>query len=502
MAVNSGWQPPTNYGHFFAVLAAMVIVCWGYMTIPSGCETQGAARTRSTLPSSPLEKNPVGSVGDSANASNGGVTDIVEKPRTPPPLERPFPPTTQPNIRVRVAAVRGEPVQLTHPSGWLWLKGQNMQAGQTFRTPIAVYPMEDGWRIVQANGTTQASNFRLVESGALQVQEPQNVQGNIQFGGIAYLGSANIVRRADVDANASDLVFIVPLEEYLPGVLAKELFKGWHSNTYQAQAIAARSYAACEMEWWRNRRHYDVVAGQASQAWVGATSDAKSLDAVANTRGQYLVFDGRVVPAYYSSCCGGLPSSAADSIRDGTWTQIDPLNVTEKGRRTQCCEKAPVAKWQMSYSIAETVDRMNQWSKQAGRKDLGPMNGIKSFVVGDKNSVGRSKTFLITDRNGKRFIWDAPDFRVAMNAGANGSRDVLKSSALEPRLEKGRLILDGRGYGHGAGMCQYGAEFMANSNRSPSAILQRYYPGAIIVTMAQTPGDSATTAALIGAPRP
>lgn len=501
MAVNSGWQPPTNAGKFFATLAALVIVSWGYMTIPSGCESTSPTRSRTALPGSPLEKKSDGSSVVAAGTASA-TADNVEKPKTPPPQERPFPPTDQPNIRVRVAAVRGEPVQLTHPTGWLWLKGENAQAGRTFRAPIAVYPVDDGWRIVEANGTTQASNFRLKESGALQVEAPKNSRGEIQFGGSAYLGTANIVRRTDIDANASDLVFIVPLEEYLPGVLAKELFKGWQVNTYQAQAIAARSYAACEMEWWRKRRHYDVVAGQASQAWVGATSDAKSLDAVASTRGQYLVFDGRVVPAYYSSSCGGLPASAVDSIRDGTWTQIAPLNVTEKGRRTQCCEKSPAAKWQASFSIAETVDRMNDWSKQAGRKDLGPMNGIKSFVVGDRNSLGRSMTFFITDRNGKKFTWDTGDFRAAMNAGAESSRDSLKSSALEPRMDNGRLILDGRGYGHGAGMCQYGAEFMAKSGKSARSILERYYPGATIVTMPETSSSSVTSAALVSSPKP
>lgn len=145
---------------------------------------------------------------------------------------------------------------------------------------------------------------------------------------------------------------------------------------------------------------------------------------------------------------------------------------------------------------------MNEWSKQAGRKDLGPMNGMKSFVVGEKNSVGRSITFLITDRNGKRFTWDASDFRVAMNASANKSSDSLKSSALEPRIGNGRIILDGRGYGHGAGMCQYGSELMAKSGKSPRAILERYYPGATVVTMPETSSASATTSAMVSSPKP
>ena len=109
MAVNSGWQPPSQAGRFFATLAAIVIVAWGYMTIPSGCETEGAARSRSSLPGSPLEKNSTGSTAATTSASVGVAKDFVEKPKTPPPLERPLPPTDQPNIRVRVAAVRDEP---------------------------------------------------------------------------------------------------------------------------------------------------------------------------------------------------------------------------------------------------------------------------------------------------------------------------------------------------------------------------------------------------------
>ena len=111
-------------------------------------------------------------------------------------------------------------------------------------------------------------------------------------------------------------------------------------------------------------------------------------------------------------------------------------------------------------------------------------------------------TFFITDRNGKRFTWDTGDFRAAMNAGAESSRDSLKSSALEPRIDNGRLILDGRGYGHGAGMCQYGAEFMAKSGKSARSILERYYPGATIVTMPESSSSSATSAALVSSPKP
>jgi stage II sporulation protein D len=65
-----------------------------------------------------------------------------------------------------------------------------------------------------------------------------------------------------------------------------------------------------------------------------------------------------------------------------------------------------------------------------------------------------------------------------VNAGASGSKDSLKSGFVAPRIEGGKVVFEGRGHGHGAGMCQYGAEAMGKSGRGYRQILARYYPGA------------------------
>ncbi len=69
-------------------------------------------------------------------------------------------------------------------------------------------------------------------------------------------------------------------------------------------------------------------------------------------------------------------------------------------------------------------------------------------------------------------------------------------------MDNGRLILDGRGHGHGAGMCQYGAEFMAKSGKSVQSILERYYPSATIVTMPEMSSETTSSAALLASPNP
>jgi len=302
------------------------------------------------------------------------------------------------------------------------------------------------------------------------------------------------VRRTDEGGGVADLVFAVPMETYLPGVLAKELYKGWSEEAYRAQAVAARSYALCEHAWWDGRRHYDVVAGQSSQAWIGATADPTSRRAVRDTAGEYLVFDGRVVPAYYSSCCGGAPASATDAIREGSWMDIAPLTVdsASDARARGCCEKAPTARWKMSIGTAELARRLDAWATREGRQDLGSLAGVKSITVAETNPAGRPVSFRITDPRGRKVLWDAEDLRYAVNAGASGSKDSLKSGFVSPRVENGRVILEGRGHGHGAGMCQFGAEAMGRAGRDHRAILARYYPGAQVIRAGSDAGARAS----------
>jgi stage II sporulation protein D len=263
-------------------------------------------------------------------------------------------------------------------------------------------------------------------------------------------------------------------------VLARELYKGWSDDAYRAQAVAARSYALCEHAWWDGRRHYDVVAGQASQAWIGTTADTTSRRAVLDTAGQYLVFDGRVVPAYYSSCCGGAPASATDAIREGSWMDIAPLTVDgrEDARPRGCCERAPTARWKVTLGTVELARRLDAWATREGRKDLGSISGVKSIITAEENAAGRPVSFRITDPRGRKVVWDAENLRYAVNASASGSKDSLRSGFVAPRVEGGKVVFEGRGHGHGAGMCQYGAEAMGKSGRGYRQILTRYYPGA------------------------
>jgi stage II sporulation protein D len=468
-----GWRIPASYHRWLLAALGTAAVAWSVVLLPSGCQGSGASRSPS-LPPSPLE-----SARGSSSPAGPVVAAQAKAPERPkPPALRPTLPAQEPVIRVRVATVRNEPIVLSHPSGWLFVKPDGEAAGRTFRTPVSIRPAAQGWSVTESGDG--ASRVAMAGDGPLRIEPMKGWNREIQWKGGEWPGDATLVRRPDEGGDVADLVFAVPMETYLPGVLAKELYKGWSDDAYRAQAVAARSYALCEHAWWEGRRHYDVVAGQASQAWIGATADATSRRAVQDTAGQYLLFDGRVVPAYYSSCCGGAPASATDAIREGSWMDIAPLTVDgrEDARPRGCCEKAPTARWKVSLGTTEFARRLDAWATREGRKDLGGLSGVKSITTSEENAAGRPVSFRITDPRGRKVVWDSEDLRYAVNAGASGSKDSLKSGFVAPRIEGGKVVFEGRGHGHGAGMCQYGAEAMGKSGRGYRQILARYYPGA------------------------
>ena len=162
------------------------------------------------------------------------------------------------------------------------------------------------------------------------------------FQGKPYPGSIVLVPVADENGRPTgrmDVVNHVGMESYLPGVLERELYGSWNPATFRALAIAARSYAVFEAAL-NADKHYDLESTTASQAYGGRTANPKALSAVNQTRGQLLAYNGRIVPAFYSSCCGG---SGQDAKAAFTWLpnlpNIQPLRGRDHGRWCQLSDK-------------------------------------------------------------------------------------------------------------------------------------------------------------------
>jgi SpoIID/LytB domain protein len=106
-------------------------------------------------------------------------------------------------------------------------------------------------------------------------------------------------------------VNILPLDRYLRGVVPWEVPIGWHTQTYEAQAVAARSYTLATVH---PNKDFDLYSDQRSQMYGGIRAERNETNvAVGATAGQVLVWDDRIIPAYYFSTSGGRTASIHDA---------------------------------------------------------------------------------------------------------------------------------------------------------------------------------------------
>lgn len=449
-------------------------------------------------------------------ATLASVPEPASAPRRATFTERPAVPSAEPDVRVRVAALRGTApaVRLAHASGSLRMQGAGLPP-RPVASPVEAKRTASGWRVTEAVGTKQSRAWDVSLRGTLEFVAPAEAAQVISFDGRDWPGDVRVVPVSDAPL-AIDVVVAVPLERYLPGVLAQELYEKFAPETYRAQAIAARSFTVSEQAHWSRVRHYDLVAGEASQAWIGETKNPKARQAAAATRGMLLVHDGRVVPAYYSSTCGGTPASAIESLTNNPNHGIPPLmSGSQAGRTCTGCAAAPKRRWSDSFGNAEACERLRRWAsdqlrarnaREAAADPLLPpeadpslpepapgapleaMAGIRrieSIRVSGSNAAGRPVMLTLTGPSGATLELRAEDFRRALNYAPVGSpvpKHRLPSSHIRSaRIVGERIEFEGSGFGHGVGLCQFGAEGQAKAGRNAEEILATYYPGATVV---------------------
>ena len=410
----------------------------------------------------------------SANGAGPGLSGIKRTRR--PPL-----PSVEPMMRVRVLRARAETpsLQVGETDQWLRIFPLASAAGTVvLRGPLQVCVESGRWSIVDKDSLrAPVENLDGLDIASLAGGGPV-VRLNERF----YPGSLRLVARTDQGPEAFDVINLVPLEAYLPGVVAAELFDHWHLQTRAAQAIAARSFACSEHTLFRGRRAYDVTNTALSQVYVGRVEHDDTLDAVRTTRGQVLAYDAALVPGYYSSCCGGLAARAVDVISKHPANDIAPL----AGREGEdICTAVKVANWTIQRPVEALTRRLNAYGKRRGRDDLAGLATIASIEVVETNVHQRPVRYAVTDVRAHRVELGAETFMRAANydqgQGLSRPNQPLMSSYVNVVVSESTVIFKGHGLGHGAGMCQYGAEQLARSGKSHREIVAWYYPEAEIV---------------------
>jgi stage II sporulation protein D len=400
----------------------------------------------------------------------------------------PEPPSDEPEVRIRFA-VRSHDAEAPFKLGvvgqrLLLLDGANRRP-YLLDAPVLVVGKGTGWSVQDASD----GMIELPHLGPLSIRTLGG-RREISFEGKQLPGALELIPQPK-DPSKVDLVTRVGMERYLPGVLQGELFGSWPLATFQAQAVAARSYAVAEAAFWGPRRHYDLVAGPASQAWSGLETSDRARAAVESTQGIVLLFDGRVIPAYYSSSCGGRSASAHEAISDRPAHRIPPLQA-RTADAGPCCEKASVRTWTLAFDLDAVAVQTTTWGKERGDASLEGLGRLRSITLIDSNAVGRPLLFELTGARGGRAQVSADTLRRILGRvpQADGTSPAqVRSNDLQPSIRGRRLLVSGSGYGHGVGLCQYGARTMADDGSGWQAILQRYYPGAKPTKAWPSPGS-------------
>jgi SpoIID/LytB domain protein len=351
-------------------------------------------------------------------------------------------------------------------------------------SPVTDKSGEAAW--ANLNGVRYTGSFRLLapkpaprtDLAAKETGEAARVLGSGQPSGGAAKGRAGPV--------PFDVIEVIKLEEYLTGVVAKELYRDWSLQTFKVQAIAARSYALHE----RQRsiaagRKYDVEATTQDQAYGGATLLPVAVRAVRETRGMILEHGGAVLRAYYSSTCGGRAASARDTWPIDRGYEFNLAAPIQGKDRPHACEGSPLYRWKVERPKAELVKRLAAYGQRNGLL-LRQIKDLARIEVLRTNDTGRPAEYKIVEPGGKWYALSAEQLRIACNADAPGAPSITRqtrvnSGDLEFVVEGSTVTISGRGFGHGVGMCQYCARAMADRGEDIVAMLERFYPGARVV---------------------
>lgn len=338
-----------------------------------------------------------------------------------------------------------------------------------------------------------------------------------------------------VEGNILTAVNLIGVEDYLTSVISSEMSATASLNLLKSHAVISRSWLLSQIDknkeitdkkihysastqtddelirWYDREDHinFDVCADDHCQRYQGITRTFANLEtvkqAIKETRGQVLMYDGKICDARFSKCCGGVTEEFQNcwedvkypylvKLRDTAdlvdipdltlnnraieWIQTSPpsfCNTQNKGILRQVLnnydqETHDFYRWKVSYQYDELSDLV----KGRTGMDLGT---ISDLIPIERGTSGRLTKLKIVGSKKSMIIGKELEIRRSL------SKSHLYSSAFYVEKKDGRFILYGAGWGHGVGLCQIGAAVMAEEGYAHDRILLHYFKGSKIETL-------------------
>lgn len=343
---------------------------------------------------------------------------------------------------------------------------------------------------IRVNGTGDGAPLR---NQATSGSEPTAFRGTLE---VTASGESRVA-----------LVNVLGLEEYLYGVVTKELPASFGAEPLKAQAVAARTYVLARRQIGAHKsQSADICDTQHCQAFAALSGElAAGRAAVDATRGKILRRGGAVFEPFYSSACGGHTetagrifgsSSEGDAVADGEIPGGIDLGSDAgalkffKSAWDSNCARSDRYRWSYSWDadqlkamVAAGLQRYQDSSNVSASAPDARVELIENVSVPERGPSGRAMSV--------RFEAPGVSWTVRRDWGIRQflrtpAGDLLPSSAIALDTERGadgkiaKLTIYGAGWGHGSGMCQWGTRGLAARGLAFDAILSHYYPSAEI----------------------
>lgn len=331
-------------------------------------------------------------------------------------------------------------------------------------------------RIAKSAVTLSANGFRW---GTRSLPVPRieiipDGDGAVWVGDHEYRGRVQLIRQPGARMRVTN---VVPLEDYVAGVVDSEMPAEFGLEARKAQAIVARSYALAQMQTAGRGTLFDLYATTRSQKYNGrryrsgdgrllAGDSTESRQIAYETAGMICTYRGKLFCTYYSAVCGGSTSQGSDFFSD----------AAPPHRSVACtwCSESPLYRWQATFTNTDLQIRIQKyWLGQGTR-----FGTLKDVKVGAVPHAGGVSDVSMSDG------------RQNLTLSATAFRRVIGTSELYShhfQIERDRTswVFKGAGHGHGVGLCQWGARGLARAGKNYLQILAQYYPGSQVVVLTE-----------------
>lgn len=273
--------------------------------------------------------------------------------------------------------------------------------------------------------------------------------GEIELNNIRYRGEIRILQQCN---NKLSVIEEVDIESFIAGVLGSEMPQAWNDEALRAQAVTARTYALYKKKVKRDEAYHLDMLELAYRGMAGETARLNKI--VQETKGVVMVHNWNIFPAYFHSTCGGHTEDINHVFGKDS---IPPLS----GVVCKYCNNSKYSNWSKDISKSDIEKKLRE-----GNIYVSNIYTVKAIDPGYGNHGARVE---IVSANGSKEM-NANDFRLLV--GPN----YLYSTAFNSKNNGKIITFSGRGWGHGVGLCQYGAQAMSEKGFKWAAILNYYYP--------------------------